>query len=364
MTHGKGESRASVPWETVQRSDDGWFHAECELGARVRSKRGDGILHGTIVEQDPSDGMYTWLVQWDDGTSEWCRNGELRIPNENVVVGIALKAIVKRHHGQRVHTVPAPAADADEAKQLAERHLSQYGEHGQRTILQKMTLMAALSVRSPNGRFILGYECPQCWSVKMCPRLERWRDIPSAADLNEALARALACCRCKRCSGWIKTREERHRGANVNIGFGDEPCCDACLPAAVAANEQQEAQVVAANDRYVAHRERSLESARDRSEALTLCAHMADLSEEYHRAGWSSDLEFDLWAAAYPDCGLTGIELLAHEVDDLRGLHESAGGWWRWWFEDERDRCGGACGTVFVPTAEWLDLVAQRRTRY
>jgi hypothetical protein len=49
-------------------------YVDARIGLRVRSKRRNGP--GTIVGHGGEP--YPWLVAWDDGASEWCREGELR----------------------------------------------------------------------------------------------------------------------------------------------------------------------------------------------------------------------------------------------------------------------------------------------
>lgn len=72
-------------------------HAECYIGARVRSKRRSENLHGTISKLDDqymvsfkncivlkpganATTHYPILVKWDNRDEEWCREGELREP--------------------------------------------------------------------------------------------------------------------------------------------------------------------------------------------------------------------------------------------------------------------------------------------
>ena len=56
-------------------------HVDCVMSARVRSKRRYENEEGTIIDRDDAGHRdYPWLVAWDDGTKEWCREGELRAP--------------------------------------------------------------------------------------------------------------------------------------------------------------------------------------------------------------------------------------------------------------------------------------------
>lgn len=56
-------------------------HATCKLKARVRSKKRSEFSHGTIIGVDSKQSAhYPWLVKWDDGTTEWCREEALLEP--------------------------------------------------------------------------------------------------------------------------------------------------------------------------------------------------------------------------------------------------------------------------------------------
>lgn len=259
--------------------------------------------------------------------------------------------------GRRRTGSERPAPTPEEAEQIVQRH-----DIGERDILQKMSLMAALPVRSPNGgKFILGYQCPQCWRVYMAKsawELSRWRNIPRVDELDRAQQTALTCCRCKRCNAWLQTREERYREPVGAISYHDDPCCNACLPAVLAAEQERETERERVRARYQARLDASLIDSYDPDAARDLCAFMSVLSEKYYCAGWLIGLEYQLWSMVHGgsrECG--PYTVTPEEVTKLRRLHERAGGWWMW-AEDSQEP--GASGQVFVPTAEWRKVVAQR----
>lgn len=188
--------------------------------------------------------------------------------------------------------------------------------------------------------------------------MEYWRDVPRADDLDNAQQRALTCCRCRRCNAWLQTSEERNRDYTSDIGFSDTPCCNACLPAALANEQKRRAELEQARARYQASLDASLQKALDSDAAQALCAFMSELSERYYCAGWLIGLEHTLWPMVHGGNREFGLGAVTEEeVAKLRRLHERAGGWWRW-AEDPEPAAGGE---VFVPTEEWLKLVAQRR---
>lgn len=83
---------------------------------------------------------------------------------------------------------------------------------------------------------------------------------------------------------------------------------------------------------------------------------MSDMSEEAECASWQSGTEFLLWSAMTAGVptqwGRLKIDLA--KLDELRGLHETAGGWWRW--NDDLD--GGWGDLEFLPTEEWEKVAA------
>lgn len=72
-------------WEEIRRSDEMKYHARnLRSGARVRSKRRGEHEHGTIIAVRAGV-SYAWVVRWDSGEEEACRDGELRIPEDKAV---------------------------------------------------------------------------------------------------------------------------------------------------------------------------------------------------------------------------------------------------------------------------------------
>ena len=52
-----------------------------KVGDRIRSKRRNADVHGTIIAFNEGDkNFYPYLIKWDNGEEEKCRGGELRIP--------------------------------------------------------------------------------------------------------------------------------------------------------------------------------------------------------------------------------------------------------------------------------------------
>jgi hypothetical protein len=93
-------------------------------------------------------------------------------------------------------------------------------------------------------------------------------------------------------------------------------------------------------------REASLREARNQNAALLLDSRIREISEETWCAGWSSEIESDLWEAA---CGSGDLKygmglVTERELASLMDYANEAGGWWTY------DR--------FVPFEEWLTLFA------
>lgn len=96
----------------------------------------------------------------------------------------------------------------------------------------------------------------------------------------------------------------------------------------------------------------ALAKAADRDAAKVLHDLMSKISEDYYFAGWLNDLEFSLWSMIRGGDRRFGFgEVTDGEVAELKRLHEKTGGWWRY---EER------VGEVFVPTAEWIEIVRRK----
>jgi hypothetical protein len=85
-------------------------------------------------------------------------------------------------------------------------------------------------------------------------------------------------------------------------------------------------------------------------EAEELREYMSELSEEAWRAGWMTNLEYDLWSVVQDGPAKYGwLALDAERIAKLRRLAASCGGWII--FDDE-------AGETWVPAAEWDLLYA------
>lgn len=81
--------------------------------------------------------------------------------------------------------------------------------------------------------------------------------------------------------------------------------------------------------------------------AIRLRNFMSNISEDYWCAGWLIGLEHRLWEIIQGGSRDFGLDVITEkEVNELRRLHEKAGGWWIW--KGNRE--------VFVTTKEWLAL--------
>lgn len=84
---------------------------------------------------------------------------------------------------------------------------------------------------------------------------------------------------------------------------------------------------------------------------------MREYSEDFHCAGWLSDLEFVVWDFAHnpnrQNTENTEAESLARWFRDLAIL---ANGWWVEPKPTDEDECREA----FIPLAEWMKRIAER----
>ncbi len=87
-------------------------------------------------------------------------------------------------------------------------------------------------------------------------------------------------------------------------------------------------------------------------QAGVLARVMSGLSEEYYCAGWLIGCEYALWADMTGNevAGVHGWKITAEEIEELRLLHEWAGGWVVW-----SDEVGGQ---IFLSDSEWLEHLA------
>lgn len=86
---------------------------------------------------------------------------------------------------------------------------------------------------------------------------------------------------------------------------------------------------------------------------------MEDYSQNGFCASWLVELEWELWEAAewnIPDDPRT---MTIEASRECRALAEIAGGWWVW--KDETVPSDD--GPVFIPTARWLERLAERTRR-
>lgn len=91
---------------------------------------------------------------------------------------------------------------------------------------------------------------------------------------------------------------------------------------------------------------------------------MSDISEAYYAAGWLMGLEYSLWEMLHGGSRKFGMgEVTEAELAVLRTLHEQCGGWiaWRDNGLDVNDDAWESYGETFVPTREWIAMVAKER---
>ena len=84
------------------------------------------------------------------------------------------------------------------------------------------------------------------------------------------------------------------------------------------------------------------------NEQKTLAEYMGILSEENYRAGWMSNLEYDLWAIIKEKTQkrfATGYSLEPYQIENLQRLSDLCGGW----------ICFSEEGESFIPLNEWIN---------
>ncbi len=208
--------------------------------------------------------------------------------------------------------------------------------------------MKAIPLRSPDG-IIYSYACGICHNVQGGTAFGL-----EVKDLAEEYRRqAEECCRCTRC------RDRPIEGAPMVL-FGG--FCAECAPLAEEENARREAHLKEMRQILGERREKALRDAKDRDSAESLLRVMEEISQEHWSAGWLLGLEYDLWS--FVGLWRTGLlakrgskfgmfELENKTLTDLSELSERAGGWWKW-FDDEQP------GAYFVPMQEWLAIFSER----
>jgi hypothetical protein len=91
----------------------------------------------------------------------------------------------------------------------------------------------------------------------------------------------------------------------------------------------------------------------DPASAEALRERMSEISEKHWCAGWMQDLEFSLWdILQHGGLEFGNGKVALEDLAELQKLSDWCGGWCRWTDEDD--------DAVFVPLAEWKDLVRAR----
>ncbi len=87
---------------------------------------------------------------------------------------------------------------------------------------------------------------------------------------------------------------------------------------------------------------------------------MQDYSEDYHCAGWLSDLEFLLWEKQTGEGKSPDVQVRDKMRAELRVLAKVAGGWWVY----EDDTQPGQPGPVFVSMERWLQILKNQNGKH
>lgn len=207
----------------------------------------------------------------------------------------------------------------------------------------------AFPLADPAGRVYL-YACGRCHHVAHGGERLVELDGPDASLVASSRLLAERCCTCERC------------GTEVGRPELFEPrVCATCRPTYDSEKAAREARFAARAAEMQVAFDAALTSALDRDVALHLLNVMRDISEDHWCASWMGGLEHELWRMLVNGSdGTYGMgELSTEEIDDLRRLHEKAGGWWYW--HDEKAEPGLdplEFGPRFVSTDRWKEISA------
>jgi hypothetical protein len=189
----------------------------------------------------------------------------------------------------------------------------------------------------PAGR-VFAYACASCLSLGGGFDLVgsgRWTDEEIARRAETSLCNAKACCTCRRCKS----------PSPVPVDWDWN--CPGCAPIAEAEAARRLRDALEAAAKRQAAWSASLGLSLDAGAASCLAARIGDLSEEHYCASWLSECEFSLWSMVTGGNRNWGMgEVEASDIEDLKRLSISCGGWVAW--DDE------ICDRLFVPMSEWL----------
>ncbi len=197
---------------------------------------------------------------------------------------------------------------------------------------------------SAPGGTVMAWACGHCRRVAGgMDRVVDVYDDEAVGDMaDHSRTQAERCCSCRECGGvWVDRYARVERAKHQPYGV-----CGACWTNGREADAEVRASVVAAQHRAEDARcEESLAMADDQGAAIALRDAMSDLSERCYCAGWLIGCEVTLWKAwerAPFKWGMGTVETA--DAEELRGLHERAGGWWS---------AAEQYPPLFVPTDAW-----------
>lgn len=171
--------------------------------------------------------------------------------------------------------------------------------------------MNPVPLTSPNG-VLYGYACGTCHELaKPGESMDAPPPGPRPRTVEWSREEAERCCRCLTCD------DPRPRGSD----------CAKCSPGeATRAEEGRRAWIE--SRKTAANARRAEDKAGAAQQLLDV---MRDMSEDFWCSAWTISTEHDLWAMLDGADRHWGMgEVLDEEVEALRRLSTTAGGWWIW----------------------------------